>query len=134
MQSDRERAVGDPRLAPADGAADWRELCPIDDLLPGTGAAALVDGTQVALVRMPDGMTVYAVGNFDPFSKANVIARGIVGDRGGIPKIASPIFKHTFDLRTGVCFEDPAIALPCWPTRVRRGCIEILWNPRSRVL
>jgi nitrite reductase (NADH) small subunit len=108
-------------------AARWRDICGLDDILPGTGGAALVDGVQVAVVRMPDGGTVYAVGNFDPFSRAEVIARGIVGDRGGIPKIASPIFKQTFDLRTGACLEDPARALPCWPARVRDGRIEILW-------
>jgi nitrite reductase (NADH) small subunit len=110
----------------------WRDICGLDDILPGTGGAALVDGVQVAVVRMPDGGTVYAVGNFDPFSRAEVIARGIVGDRHGIPKIASPIFKQTFDLRTGVCFEDPARALPCWPARVRGGRIEILWDAAAR--
>ena len=36
-----------------------------------------------------------------------MISRGIVGDRGGVPKIASPIFKQSFDLRTGQCLDDP---------------------------
>ena len=60
-------------------------------------------------------MRLFAIGNFDPFSKAFVLCRGIVGDKGGVPKIASPIYKQTFDLRTGQCLEDPRVRVP--PTR-----------------
>lgn len=111
----------------------WRDVCGLNDIFPGTGAAALIDGIQVAIVRMPTSAgaadDVYAIGNFDPFSRAYVIARGIVGDRGGVPKIASPIYKQSFDLRTGACLDDPAVALPTWPVRVREGRIEIYWRP-----
>ena len=82
-------------------APDWLDVCALEDVTPDTGVAALLDGRQVAIVRVGDGAEVYAVDNFDPFSRAFVIARGIVGDRQGIPKIASPIFKQSFDLRTG---------------------------------
>lgn len=132
MRSDADRGVpkGHPddwlraRRDHADGAG-WCDVCALDEVLPGTGAAALIAGVQVALVRMPDGETVYAVGNFDPFSKANVIARGIVGDWQGAPKIASPIYKQSFDLRTGACLDDSGVTLPIWPARVREGRIEI---------
>lgn len=106
----------------------WRDICALDALPPGTGAAALIEGHQVALVRMPDGVTVYAVDHFDPFSKAFVIARGIVGDKGGVPKIASPIYKQAFDLRNGTCLDDPTVALAHWPARVHDGRIQILWG------
>jgi len=103
----------------------WVDVCAVDDILPDTGAAALVAGRQVAVVRVGDGDEVYAVDNFDPFSHAFVIARGIVGDRGGIPKIASPIFKQSFDLRTGQCLDDPAVRLASYPARVVDGRILI---------
>jgi len=103
----------------------WNRICPMDDIWPGTGAAALVDGQQIAIVRLPDGKTLYATGNFDPFSKAFVMARGIVGDKNGVPKIASPIFKQNFDLRTGVCLDDPSVTLPTYPVRVMDGQIEV---------
>ena len=64
---------------------------------------------------------IFAVGNYDPFSHAFVIARGIVGDRGGVPKIASPIFKQSFDLRTGQCLDDRERTHPLVPdARPRR--------------
>ncbi len=95
----------------------WEDVCAIDELVPGTGAAVLVAGEQIALVRTGEGR-IYAISNFDPFSRAFVLARGIVGDRDGRAKIASPIYKQTFDLETGACFDDAKVTLPVYPVRV----------------
>ncbi len=105
-------------------AVDWLDICAVDDVLPGTGAAALVDGEQIAIVRTRDGAFA-ALSNFDPFSKAFVIARGIVGDRGGVPKIASPIYKQSFALETGECLDDPSVRLAVFPIRVTSGRVEV---------
>jgi len=107
----------------------WEDVCSLDDVLPGTGVCALVAGRQVAIVRASD--TVYAIGNFDPFSKAFVLSRGIVGDRGGIPKIASPIYKQSFDLRTGQCLDDARVRVPTYEVRVERGRILVCCQPRA---
>jgi nitrite reductase (NADH) small subunit len=107
----------------------WEDVCALDDILPGTGVCALVAGRQVAVVRTAGD--VYAIGNFDPFSKAFVLSRGIVGDRGGVPKIASPIYKQTFDLRTGQCLDDPRVRVPSYEVRVERGRVLVSRQPRS---
>ena len=103
----------------------WLDVCSVEDIAPGTAAAALVGGEQVALVRSRDGEHFYALSNFDPFSKAFVIARGIVGDRGGIAKIASPIYKQSFALETGQCLDDAEVRLPVFPVRVVGGRVLI---------
>jgi nitrite reductase (NADH) small subunit len=99
-------------------ASGWVSVCALEDIAPNTGVCALLAGRQVALVRVGEGAEVHALSNFDPFSKAFVLSRGIVGDRGGIPKIASPMFKQSFDLRTGQCLDDPAVAVPRYDARV----------------
>jgi nitrite reductase (NADH) small subunit len=125
-ETTRPRPANEPAPeAPAAADAEWLVVCALDDIVPDTGVCALVDGEQVAIVRVGEGEGVYAIGNFDPFSKAYVLSRGIVGDRGGVAKIASPIFKQSFDLRTGRCLDDPAVAVPVWPVRVRDGQVEI---------
>ncbi|RSS51333.1 nitrite reductase large subunit NirB [Streptomyces sp. WAC01280] len=87
----------------------------VEFLEPGRGrAAVLADGTEAALFRDGDG-EVYAVGNRDPFSGADVIADGIMGSRGGVPVVASPMHKQEFDLRTGACLDDPKVSLPVLP-------------------
>jgi nitrite reductase (NADH) small subunit len=103
---------------------EWADVCSLDDVLPGTGVAALLAGEQIAIVRTKDGL-VAALSNFDPFSKAFVIARGIVGDRGGVPKIASPIYKQSFSLETGECLDDPSVRLLKYDVRIHRGRIQI---------
>jgi nitrite reductase (NADH) small subunit len=110
----------------------WVDICKLERINPGTGVAAMIDGEQIAIVKTRDGK-LYALSNFDPFSKAFVIARGIVGDREGTPKIASPIFKQTFDLASGQCLEDPEVRLPVFETRVSEGRVQVLFpSPRSR--
>jgi nitrite reductase (NADH) small subunit len=106
-------------------AAPWEDVCALEDVLPGTGVCALLGGRQVAIVRTASPDAVYAIANYDPFSKAFVLSRGIVGDRGGIPKIASPIYKQSFDLRTGQCLDDPHVRVPAYQARVERGRILV---------
>jgi nitrite reductase (NADH) small subunit len=118
-----------PSLSPAREAApaewaEWTDVCGYDDLAPGAGAAALIAGEQIALVKTRGG-AVHAIGNFDPFSKAFVLARGIVGDKGGVPKLASPMYKQCFDLATGVCLDDPKVRVPVYRVRIVRGRILV---------
>jgi len=103
----------------------WTPICAVDDLAVDRGAAALLDGHQVAVFRLASG-EVYAVGHRDPFSGANVMARGLVGTRGDIPTVASPIYKQSFDLRTGRCLDEDAVALGSWPVRVVDGIVELM--------
>jgi nitrite reductase (NADH) small subunit len=102
----------------------WTAVCRYDDLQPERGAAALVGGEQVALFRGFDG-TLYAIGNRDPFTGAFVLSRGIVGTRGTIPTVASPLHKQVFDLRTGVCLDDATAAAGVFGVRVRDGTVEV---------
>lgn len=101
----------------------WHAVCQLDEILPYCGVAALIDGHQVALFRV--GERVFAISNFDPFSRAYVISRGIVGDRKGVLKVASPIYKQSFDLSTGECLDDPTIKLPTYPVEVADGRVRI---------
>jgi nitrite reductase (NADH) small subunit len=111
----------EPTLAPTTG---WTAICRTDRLTPDRGVAALVDGTPVAVFLLSDGST-YAIGNVDPFSWASVLSRGIVGDVGGAPTVASPIFKQRFDLRTGRSIEDEAVAVPTYDVRLVDGTCEL---------
>jgi nitrite reductase (NADH) small subunit len=99
-------------------------VCEYDVLLPERGVAALLGNVQIALFRTHDGQ-VFALGNQDPFSGANVISRGIVGSRGDVPTVASPMFKQVFDLRTGACLDDPDVSLPVYAVEVVDGQVVV---------
>lgn len=106
-------------------------VCAVEELEVERGAAALVLGEQVALFRLHDG-TIHAVDHHDPFSGAYVMARGIVGTRGDVPTVASPMYKQVFDLRTGACL-DPVgrepVDLRRWRVQVVDGSV---WVEPSR--
>ena len=102
-------------------------VCAVSDLEVERGRAALVGDEQVALFLLADG-SVHAVSNLDPYSRANVMSRGIVGSRGDTPTLASPMHKQVFDLRSGACLEtqgkEPAW-LRVWSVTVVDGSVEL---------
>ena len=103
------------------------DVVALDRLVPERGAAVLVDGAQVALFRVVEGGLdrVYAVSHHDPFSEANVMARGIVGSSGDRVTVASPMYKHVFDLASGACLSDPGVQLSTWRTRITDGVVAV---------
>ena len=103
----------------------WTRVCDLDDLVVGRGACVLVCGRQIALFRVDPGDRVHAIANFDPFSGAYVLSRGIVGSRGDVPKVASPMYKQSFDLTTGRCLDDPDVAVEVFEARVVEGHVEV---------
>ena len=105
----------------------WEPVCNMQELLPNIGACALVNGQQVALFRVgtAEGDRLYAVGNYCPAGKANVISRGLVGDLQGRVVVASPLYKQHYALETGACLEDQALALPTYAVRVEGGVVQV---------
>ena len=108
-----------------DSHSQWIPVCQIKDIVPFSGVAALVGDEQVAIFRLDSETEAYAISNYDPFSSAYVLSRGIVGDKQGVLKVASPIYKHSFNLKTGECLDKPEVQLPTWSARVVDGMVQI---------
>ncbi|TWI66088.1 nitrite reductase (NADH) small subunit [Pseudoduganella lurida] len=108
-------------------AASWTAVCGVDDIVPNTGVCALLNGEQVAVFRLGagDGTRVFAIGNYDPNSQAAVLSRGLVGSLGERIVVASPLYKHHFDLQTGECLEAPQNSVPTWPARIDGGKVWV---------
>lgn len=107
----------------------WIDICPLSAITPNTGVCALIADQQVAIFRFGDGTDVFAISNYDPFSKAFVLSRGIVGDRLGIPKVASPIYKQNFNLLTGQCLDDETVSVPTFEVRVVEDKVQVASTP-----
>ncbi len=102
----------------------WVDVCPLEKLIPGRGVCALVGELQVAVFRIA-GEEIYAISNFDPFSRAFVLSRGIVGSKAERLKVTSPIYKQSFDLVTGVCLDDATVTLPTYEVRIIDGTVQV---------
>lgn len=129
----------------ATAPAGFEAVCPLERIRPESGVAALVGGEAVAVFRTYDDR-VFALSNFDPFGRASVLSRGIVGTRtvraaqgahdGGdegeeVPFVASPLLKQPFDLRTGVCLDDPSVVVASYEVRVVDGFVLV--GPRRTI-
>ena len=97
--------------------SEWVAVCRLGDIVPNTGVCALVGGRQIAVFRLDDD-SVYAIDNHDPFSRANVLSRGIMGDLKGELVVASPVYKQHFSLASGQCLEDPDVRVTVFPVRL----------------
>lgn len=108
------------------GTPRWQAVCALADILPDTGVCALVDERQVAIFHVRGAEPpVFAIDNVDPHVQAGVLSRGLVGSLGERVVVASPLYKHHFDLRSGECLEAPDKSVAAFPVRVEDGAVLV---------
>ncbi|MDI1261125.1 nitrite reductase small subunit NirD [Aquabacterium sp.] len=103
----------------------WTAVCAADDILPNTGVCALVDGRHVAVFRVGESQ-YFAIDNVDPKANASVLSRGLVGNLGDKTVVASPLYKHHFDLKTGECLELPEFSVRAHEVRIEAGQVMVV--------
>uniref|UniRef100_A0A7S4FY29 Nitrite reductase [NAD(P)H] n=1 Tax=Eutreptiella gymnastica TaxID=73025 RepID=A0A7S4FY29_9EUGL len=109
---------------------EWATVCPLEAMVPNCGVCALVGGQQIAVFRLPDDR-LFALSNFDPFSQAYVLSRGLVGDKDGVLKVSSPLYKQSFGLEDGVCLGDPSVRVPVYPVQLKDGVVQVMPLPEK---
>ncbi|PBC35825.1 nitrite reductase small subunit [Rhodococcus sp. ACPA4] len=110
---------------PASERLEWTSACPLSHLITGRGVAVLLrSGEQGALLGLEAG-TLRAVSNFDPYGRAAVISRGLVGDRNGEPIVLSAFLKQAFSLIGGRALDDESVSLPVYEVHVCAGVVQV---------
>jgi nitrite reductase (NADH) small subunit len=104
---------------------NWNTICSASDLVPNMGICALVAGKQVAVFNCTRTGSLYAVSNYDPIGKANILSRGLIGSIEGKPYVASPLYKQHFNLETGECLEKPMHRIETFAVREQDGQIQV---------
>jgi len=112
----------------------WVDICSKDDLQPNSGICALVEGKQIAIFYLPKQHSVYAINNYDPYGKANVLSRGLIGDTNGEPMVASPLYKQHFSLKTGICLDDETVKVDAHKIRIENNRVEVCLEESSNGL
>ncbi len=103
----------------------WVEVCNKDALDADTGVCALIDGKQIAIFYVGKLDEVFAIDNYDPIGKANVLSRGIIGTQGERICVASPLYKEHYDLRTGECLESPDNSVTAYAVKIENGKVMV---------
>lgn len=96
---------------------------------PVDGGATIRYGyTQIAIFNFTSRGEWYATTNMCPHKREFVLSRGILGDVQGEPKVACPLHKKTFSLKTGACLTGEPYAIETFPVRID-GDDVLLWVP-----
>jgi len=119
-QVQRPRSIADPIA-----------IFSLSELQENCGACVLINDIQVAVFYLPkETPSLYALHNWDPLGKANVLYRGIVGDIDGDLVVASPLYKQHFSLNTGRCLEDETVRVPTYEINLEGDSVIVTLNPR----
>lgn len=120
-------------------AGDWITVCTKNDLVENSGVCALLPAhlvrsdakiednleVQIAIFYIKQINKVFAISNYDPIGKANVMYRGIVGSISDEPMVSSPLYKQHFSLETGKCFEKPEYMLRTYLCRIQDNLVQV---------
>ena len=109
---------------PAEDTWTWQPLARADQFPANGGAAVRYGKVQLAIYNFTRRGEWYATQAMCPHRKDNVLARGLLGDQAGEPKVACPLHKKTFSLHTGKGLSDPNYQVRSFPVE-RRG--EEIW-------
>jgi nitrite reductase (NADH) large subunit len=96
----------------------WVRVAAVRDVPRDGGIAIRHGGAQVAVFHVAARNEWYATQNLCPHKQQMVLARGIVGDEAGAPKVACPLHKKTFDLRDGRCLSEELLEIATFPVRI----------------
>lgn len=101
-------------------AQRWHDVCDISDLVANSGVCALIEDQQVAIFSLysKGEHFIYAISNYDPVGKANVLYRGLLGSLKDEPVVASPLYKEHYSLITGACLERDDVSVMAYPVKL----------------
>jgi nitrite reductase (NADH) large subunit len=103
----------------------WVRVASVAEV-PAEGGIAIKYGpAQIALYNFASRGEWYACQNQCPHMQDMVLARGLIGDQQGQPKVACPQHKKTFSLKTGECLSGDQLKVRTFPVRVEGGDIYL---------
>jgi nitrite reductase (NADH) large subunit len=112
----------------------WVRVASVGDVPREGGIAVRYGRTQLALFHFASRGEWYATQNLCPHKQQMLLARGIVGDQAGIPKVACPLHKKTFDLRTGACLSGESLQIATFSVRVENGDVFVELPPAEELV
>jgi nitrite reductase (NADH) small subunit len=106
---------------------NWITVCSDTALVTNSGVCALLNDQQIALfkIKSANDEQLFAVSNWDPIGKANVLYRGLLGSVDNNKVIISPLYKQRYCLESGQCLDDDAIKLIVYPVRIEQNQVQL---------
>ncbi|MCA9578293.1 MAG: nitrite reductase large subunit NirB [Myxococcales bacterium] len=102
------------------------------DAFPAEGGMAVRHGeVQLAIYHFASRGEWYATQNMCPHQEDMVLARGLLGDAKGEPKVVCPMHKKSFSLVSGECLSGEDYQIMTFPVEVQDGRVFARVPPAS---
>lgn len=111
----------------------WVRAGRVEDFPEGGGVTIKHGSTQIAVFNFSSRGEWYATQNMCPHMQDMVLARGILGDVSDEPKVACPMHKKNFSLRSGKCLTDEEYSIHTFPVRVEEGEVYVELAPAKEL-
>ena len=102
----------------ASSEKSWVEVGTTSDFLPNIGTPIIYGDSQLAIFNNAKRGEWYCTQNMCPHKQAFVLSQGIIGDAGGISKVACPLHKKTFSLADGGELGDGDLKILTFPVKI----------------
>ncbi len=103
----------------------WFEVASLDKFPKNGGVCVKYKDKQIAIFNFQRRNEWYACQNLSPYKMENVLSRGMIGDEGGIPKVACPLHKKTFSLESGENLNGDLDAIATYPVKIENDFVYI---------
>jgi nitrite reductase (NADH) large subunit len=111
----------------------WVPLASAANVPKEGGIAVKYGDAQLAIFNFASRGAWYATQNMCPHRKDMVLARGLIGDQSGTPKVACPLHKKTFALDSGQCLSGDGYAIATFPVKVEQGLVYVELPPAQQL-
>lgn len=89
------------------------------------GACIKYKDKQIAVFNFTREGTWYACQNLCPHKMEMVLSRGMIGEENLEPKVACPLHKHTFSLKTGENLNGSLEGIATYPVKIEDGFVYV---------
>ncbi|PJZ56940.1 nitrite reductase small subunit NirD [Leptospira barantonii] len=103
----------------------WIEIAHVSEFSPNGGTCAKIGDEQIAIFHFQQEDEWYACENRCPHTGDMVLSRGLTGDAQGEPKVACPLHKKSFSLKSGECISGESYSVRTFPVMVEDGMVYV---------
>lgn len=111
----------------------WVRVGSVADFPVDGGRAIKHGAAEIAVYRYGTDGAWYASQNTCPHKREAVLARGLLGEQKGVPKVACPLHKKTFSLESGGCLSGGSLKIEVFPVRVEGDDVFVKLPPEAEM-
>ena len=108
-----------------ESATVWFKAAPVSKFPKNGGACIKYKDKQIAVFNFTRKNEWYACQNICPHKMEMVLSRGMIGEDGPHPKVACPLHKNTFSLKTGENLNGNLDTIATYPVKITDNFVYI---------